>query len=537
MVRIVLGLVCSIFGMSPALAAPAQTAPEPPARGARLGSSCSPEVVDALDEALELLHSFEYPEAERRFSAVATQEPSCAMAYWGRAMTLWHPLWTPPSADDLTRGAALLAEAGKLEATPREAAYVAALATFFASTDPTTHAERTRAYEGAMRRVAADHPDDPEAAVLHALAILATADPHDKSYARQQEAAGLLDGVRAFHPGHPGVLHYLIHAYDSPELASLGLDAATVYADAAPASAHAQHMPSHIFTRLGLWERAIASNRDSSASATEYTARADLHGHYDEGVHSMDYLMYALLQTARDGEAKALLERIETMGAAHPESFKVAYTLAAAPARYALERRRWQEASELPLLRADDFPWRSFGWALSIHHFARGLGAARAGELDRARLELAAIEALDGELPATTPPYWREEVEVHAGAVRAWILLAEGDEAGALAAASAAADREDGVDKHPVTPGEVLPARELYADLLLETGDFDRALAQYRVVLSHAPNRLNALLGAAAAAAGAGDARLEEEYRATAREQTREGDPPRGGGGEGRAGS
>lgn len=497
----------------------------------RFETSCSPEVQAGFDQGLELLHSFEYPAAERLFAGLAEREPTCAMAYWGGAMARWHPLWAPPSAEDLVRGAALLAEAEALETTPREAAYLAALATFYSGADPATHTQRAQAYEEAMSGVLAGYPDDPEAAVLYALARLATADPHDKSYVHQRDAAGILEGVLASRPSHPGALHYLIHAYDYPELARLALDAANAYAAAAPASAHAQHMPSHIFTRLGLWERAIGSNRASADSAAAYTVSAHLPGHYDEGLHSMDYLMYALLQTARDGEAKALLDRIEAIEAAEPESFKVAYTYAASPARYALERRQWAEASELRLVREAGFPWQDFGWALSIHHFARGLGAARSGRLDRARAELAAIEGLAAELAVTTLPYWREEVQVHADAVRAWILQAEGDTAAALAAASAAADREDAVDKHPVTPGEVLPARELYADLLLETGASDRALGEYERVLRNAPNRLNALLGAAAAAAAVGDVEREARYRALAREQTRPGDPPRGGAG------
>ena len=495
--------------------------------GVAFENSCVSEAQPELIRGLTLLHSFEYPETTRLFGQLTERYPDCALAYWGAAMSLWHPLWAPPSEQDLAQGAALLAKTDGLEATPREAAYFAALKAFFSSTDTATHQQRAKAYELRMADVYADHLEDPEAAVFYALSLLATADPHDKSYAHQFKSAGLLNWVRASHPDHPGVLHYLIHSYDFPGLAHLALDAATRYADAAPSSTHAQHMPSHIFTRLGLWDRSIASNRDSTHSAAEYTERAHLPGHYDEGLHSIDYLMYALLQTARDDEAKALLDRLTKIRRTDPENFKVAFTYAASPARFALERREWEEASELRLIREGDFDWESFGWARSIHSFARGLGAARSGQLDRARRELRVIEALGAGLPSATLPYWREEVQVQADSVRSWILLAEGQEAMALALAGSAADREDAVDKHPVTPGEVLPARELYADMLLETGHFQSSLEQYQVVLKRSPNRLNALLGAAKAAAGTGDAALQEQYREVARMQTRSRSPGR----------
>lgn len=502
---------------------------ETPTPEARFENSCAPAAQPELSRGLSLLHSFEYPETTRIYGRLIEQHPDCAIAYWGAAMSLWHPLWAPPSEQDLAAGAALLARTDRLEMTPREAAYIDALKAFFSSTDTTTHRQRAEAFELRMAEVYSDHLEDPDAAVFYALSLLASADPHDKSYAHQFKSAALLSWVRASHPDHPGVLHYLIHSYDFPGLAHLALDAAMTYAKAAPNSTHAQHMPSHIFTRLGLWDRSISSNHDSTHSAVEYTERAHLPGHYDEGLHSIDYLMYALLQTARDDEAKALLDRLAGIEKTDPENFKVAFTYAASPARFALERREWREASELQLIREGDFDWESFGWARSIHHFARGLGAARSGQLQKARHELHVLEGVLAELPSTTLPYWREEVQVHVDAVRSWILLAEGQEAEALELAKAAADREDAVDKHPVTPGEVLPARELYADMLLETGDFESSLEQYQVVLEGSPNRLNALLGAARAAAGVGDAALETEYREIVRAQTREGNRDRAG--------
>ncbi|MGI9307700.1 MAG: tetratricopeptide repeat protein, partial [Gammaproteobacteria bacterium] len=326
----------------------------------------------------------------------------------------------------------------------------------------------------------------------------------------------------------PGVLHYLIHSYDYPGLAHLALESAKIYANAAPDSAHAQHMPSHIFTRLGLWDRSLASNHDSTRSAAEYTVQAHLPGHYDEGLHSMDYLMYAMMQTARDDEANTLLDTLHGIGKTDTENFKVAFTYASSPARYALERRQWEEASNLELKPAE-FLWDDFPWARSIHHFARGIGAARSGQLKRARDELAIIENLRADIPDSTHAYFREEVQVHVDAVTSWILLAEGKSDQALQYAAAAADLEDAVDKHPVTPGEVIPARELYADMLFESGNYAMSLQQYRAVMSGSPNRLNALLGAGNAASRTGDDELAEQFFAQAREQTAAGDRKRTG--------
>ena len=498
-----------------------------PAR-VQFSNSCSPEVQSEFNHAVTLLHSFEYPETTRIFGEIIDKDPDCAMARWGAAMSIWHPLWAPPGKRDLEAGAAVLAETQGLEVTQREAAYIEALQAFFSSSDTSTHRERAAAYESRMSEVYLANLNDPESTVFYALSLLATQDPRDKTYAHQFKAAGLLNWARTSQPDHPGILHYLIHSYDFPGLAHLALDVAKTYAKAAPDSAHAQHMPSHIFTRLGLWDLSLASNHDSTRSAAEYTQRAHLPGHYDEGLHGMDYLMYAMLQTARDDEARDLLAQLANIKKTDTENFKVAYTYAASPARYALERRLWDEAAELQFIR-DDFSWDEFGWAQSIHYFARGIGAARSGQLDKARTALATIENLQRGLPDTNLPYWNEQVQVQYEAVASWILLGDGETDDALRLASAAADREDAVDKHPVTPGEVLPARELFADMLFETGLFAESLEQYQIVLARSPNRLNALLGAAAAASKLGDATLDGRYRDAIREQTRSGNRNRSG--------
>ena len=285
-------------------------------------------------------------------------------------------------------------------------------------------------------------------------------------------------------------------------------------------------MPSHIFTRLGLWEQSLLSNHDSTRSAAEYTERANLPGHYDEGLHSIDYLMYAMLQTARDDEAAALLERLADIDRTDTENFKVAYTYASSPARYVLERRAWVEAADLELVR-EDFDWDDFGFALSIHHFARGIGAARSGQIERTREELAKIRDIQAQMPTSTLPYWREQVQVHIDVIEAWILKSEGKLERALVSANAAADLEDSVDKHPVTPGEVLPARELLADMLLEMGEPSKALVEYETVLENSPNRLNALVGAAEAADNAGRPELAASIREAVSSQVQKGSGPR----------
>lgn len=491
-------------------------------------NSCDPTVQAEYNEAVTLLHSFEYPETSTRFKRLREQHPECAMAYWGSAMSLWHPLWAPPSTSELEAGARLLALTDSMNTTAREAAYIDALKSFFSSADTGTHAERARAYEKKMEALYRKYLDDPEATVFYALSILATAEPTDKSYKHQYKAAALLNWIGEKNPLHPGVLHYTIHSYDYPELAHLGLDAALRYASAAPNSAHAQHMPSHIFTRLGMWERSLASNHDSTHSAAEYTEQANLPGHYDEGLHSMDYLMYAMLQTARDEEARELLEQLGKITKSSPQNFKAAYTYASSPIRYALERRQWKEAERMELT-PESFPWDRFPWAKAINSFGHGLGAVRSGNPDAARLALAELEGFRTALPADTLPYWTEQVHVQVGVIQAWIRFDQGRTSEALKLMAEMADREDAVDKHPVTPGEVLPARELFADMLLADGQAQRALEQYRRVLATAPNRLNALVGAARASDALGRVDAANSWYARIREQTKNGNRDRPG--------
>jgi tetratricopeptide (TPR) repeat protein len=486
-------------------------------------NSCSPEVQADFNYGITLLHSFEYPEAKRIFSRIALADPDCAMARWGEAMSYWHPLWAPPSKDDLTHGLALLNEAEALVEGKRETAYIDALKIFYSGTEQKGHRKRVLMFEEKMKSLHAEYPDDIEATVFYALALRATANPHDKTYAIQHQAGSILKKVGEKYPTYPGILHYILHSYDYPGLAELALDEAKIYAQVASNSTHAQHMPSHIFTRLGLWDSSIVSNHDSIRSAEAYTKSANLPGLYDEALHSIDYLMYALLQTGRDKEASELLLRLNSLEKAHPENFKVAFTYASSPARYALERRQWVEASNLELSHPE-FLWNNFLWAKSIHYFARGIGAARSGQTERALEDLKVLKQIQNDLPVTTLPYWREEVGVHINAVSAWIEFANGNLVDALVLAETAADTEDAVDKHPVTPGEILPARELLGDLLLEVNRHEAALAAYNKVLKGSPNRLNALLGAARSARGMGNEDVADIFLKAIKAQVQNGE-------------
>src|SRR5687767_12139222 len=313
--------------------------------------SCTPAAQKQFNRAVAWLHSFEYEEAEKAFAEVAAADPRCGMGHWGVAMSNYHPLWAPPTAAELRRGQRAVEKAKAVGArTQRERDYIAAVELFYKDADRLDHRARAAAYGEAMARLARRYPADREASVFYALTLIAKGmAAGDKTYASEREAARILNRVLAREPQHPGVTHYLIHSYDYPALAHLALPAARGYAKIAPASAHAQHMPSHIFTRLGLWQEAIRSNLDARASAKAHAVRNQLPGAWDEQVHAMDYLAYAYLQSAQDRQARGVLDELYRIERVDPPSFKVAYAFTAIPARYALERRQWAEAAGLPL--------------------------------------------------------------------------------------------------------------------------------------------------------------------------------------------
>lgn len=467
--------------------------------------SCDPAIQPQFNQAVALLHSFWYDKAAEAFARVAEEDPSCGMAYWGIAMTHYHALWEAPGPADLRQGWAAVQKAKAAGAkTPRERGYIAAIESFHRDYDRLDHPTRALAYEKAMQQLQATYPQDREAAIFYALAFLANASAADKTYANQKKAGAILEKLFAEQPEHPGIAHYLIHCYDYPGLAERELEAARRYARIAPDSPHALHMPSHIFTRLGLWQESIASNLASAAAARK-------HGAAGEELHARDYLVYAYLQGAQDREAKALLDGIPKLRTDDPSYFAGLYAIGTMPARYAVERRRWAEAAELPL-PATTFPGGRYAWAESNWHYARALGAAHNGNLEETQKELRQLAALQATLVKAGEKYWAEQVEIQQEVVSAWLTLAAGDTEQALQKMRAAAEHEDSTDKHPVTPGVLAPARELLGDMLLELNQPAEALVEYQAALRAAPNRFNTLSGAAHAAERLGDLKRARIY-------------------------
>ena len=479
--------------------------------------SCNVAARRQFNRAVAWLHSFEYEAAEKAFTDVAVTDPQCGMAFWGIAMSQYHPLWTPPTAVELQKGSSAVEKAEVAGArTQRERDYIAAIKVFYQDADKLDHRTRTFAYNNAMEQLYQHHPSDNEAGVFYALTLIATGMmANDKSYAREKKAAQILNRVLAREPKHPGVAHYLIHAYDYPALAHLALPAARSYAKIAPASAHAQHMPSHIFTRLGLWQEAIRSNLDAEAAAKTYALRNHLSGAFDEQFHAMDYLAYAYLQGAQDRQARGVLDELNKIQRAEPETFKVAYAFTAIHARYALERRRWDEAAQLTLPPGSlgAFPWARFRWAEANIHFARAIGAARTGDTASARDDVEKLSAIQQALVEVKGDYdWAKAVDIQRQAASAWLARAEGKNDQALQLMRAAADLEDATEKHPVTPGAFLPAREMLGDLLSELHQPAVALREYSVALETSPNRFNSIYGAARSAELSGDSKKARAY-------------------------
>ncbi|HEY2943524.1 MAG TPA: hypothetical protein VGN09_13910 [Vicinamibacteria bacterium] len=481
----------------------------------RFPTSCAPAVQAPFARAVALLHSFWYDEAEKAFGEVSAADPSCAMAQWGVAMSLYHPIWAPPSPAELKRGQEAVAKARAAGApTERERDYVAAIEAYFRDADTADHRTRALAYEKAMERVSARYPDDREAAIFYSLALLGTAPPSDKTYANQKKAGAILNRVLPAQPDHPGVAHYLIHSFDYPELAELALPAARSYSRIAESSPHAQHMPSHIFVRLGLWDDSIRANEGSAAAARAHVKKTQPGAASFDELHAVDYLAYSFLQQGRDGEARRMLDRVRSVKRLDNPNFAAAYALAAVPARYALERGRWAEAAVLEVAPAW-FPWAQFPYAEAITHFARAVGAARSGDAAGARQSVARLDALHQAAVDAKIGYWPAQIEIQRRAAAGWLAHAEGRNEDALRLLKEAVDLEAATDKHPVTPGPVVPARELHADLLMELGRPAEALAEYEASLKIAPNRRYALAGATRAADAAGQTEKARALKAS----------------------
>ena len=475
-------------------------------------TTCSSAVQEPFDRAVALLHSFEFGVAIQAFGGVAKTDPSCGIAYWGIALASWG---NPFAAGQKSPMQVRQGQEATLQATraglksERERGFVTAVAELFKDAEHRDQSTRVLAYRDAMATLAAQQPQDMEAQIFYALALAQAVPPTDKTYADLLKAGAILEPLFLKHPDHPGLAHYIIHSYDVPPLAARALDAARRYAEIAPSAPHALHMPSHTFTRLGYWQESIDTN---IASAT--AARRD--GATSEELHATDYQMYAYLQTAQDAAAKRLLDSLpeiaarldpNAVGSAAPGVAGV-FALAAVPARWALERRAWAEAAKL-----EPQPSR-FPFTEAATWFARGLGASRVGDQAAARSALEALDQAPDRLTASGESYWAGQVDIGDRTVAAWLALAEGRRADALARMRAAADLEDATEKNAMTPGPLAPARELLGEMLLETQEPAQALQEFAATLQKEPGRFRALLGAARAAAQVGDHATATTYYA-----------------------
>ncbi len=461
--------------------------------------SCTEAAAESFERAVAILHSFWFEEAYRAFHEITEVDSDCAMAHWGLAMTLWgNPMTRVPPPEARVEEALNAIEAARSlagSATHREHMYIEAAAVLYEGHPEIGHIQRMRAHEDAMRELMESHPEDPEAAIFYGRIAVGNAPPDDLTYSRQLHAAEIMEPLFRERPNHPGLAHYIIHAYDVPPLAEEGVEAALLYADIAPDAPHALHMPTHIFTRMGYWEESIELNARSAQAEPDP----------DAAVHPLDYMVYAYLQLGRDQEAAEVVSRIRNIS----DSFyggTITYNFAAIPARYALERSRWEEAAAAPV--PEDAP----AYAEAVSRFARALGSARSGDPGKGAEELAHLVELRDALAAEGDDYWATVVEAQRLAAEAWLVIARGDSVTALTLANEAADLEDTFEKHPVTPGPLLPARELLGDLLMELDRPGEAQAEYEATLEVERNRARARFGAARAAEQAGDQPAEARH-------------------------
>jgi len=489
--------------------------------------TCAPDVQSDFSRGVALLHSFFYEEARRVFTSVADRDPKCAMAQWGIAMTWWHPIWTPPTPDEMRAGKAAIEKAMSLEAgTDRERGFITALNTYYNTPDSSSAAavgqschgpvgprDRVIAYEKAMRQLRDKHPDDFEVQTFYAFAVLSTgyATPNDTTLSKQLEAAGILEKLWKQNANHPGVVHYLIHAYDYPQFAQRGLTAAQLYDDIAPWVPHALHMPSHIFTRLGMWDESIAANQASAEASRAYAAMRHRDASEAEELHALDYMAYSYLQEAQDAEAKKIVDIAAKVKKTNPElEFSAAYALAAIPTRYAFERNDWAAAANLPIPNVPH--WSSFPFMEALIEYGHALGRAHTGDLDGARKAIARMQQLRDATKHPKFDYFKSHLDLQMQAASAWLAVAEGKKKEAIEMLRRAADSEDILGKHPVSPGAFVPIREQLGSLLLETGQPAEAQREFEAALKIYPGRYRGLYGAAQAAEQAGDNKDANRY-------------------------
>jgi tetratricopeptide (TPR) repeat protein len=532
-----------LIGLASSLLAPRDvecaTAPEPgdlrAAGKVEFSVSCAPAVQSEFSRGVALLHSFFYEEARRVFSSVAEHDSKCAMAQWGIAMTWWHPIWTPPTPDEMRAGKAAIEKAMAMNAgSDRERGFITALNVYYNTPDSSTAGsvgqschgpvgprDRVVAYEKAMHHLRDKYPDDFEVQTFYAFAVLAVgyATPNDTSLSEQLEAAAILEKLWKQNANHPGTVHYLIHCYDYPQLAQRGLAAAQSYASIAPWVPHALHMPSHIFTRLGMWDESIAANRASAEASRAYAAMRHRDATEAEELHALDYMAYSYLQNAQDTEAKEIVDRAAKVRKTNPElEFSAAYALAAIPTRYAFERNDWVAAAKLTIPNVPH--WSSFPFMEALIEYGHALGHAHTGDLDGARKAIARMQQLRDATKDPKFDYFKSHLDLQMQAASAWVKASEGKKDEAVEILRRAADAEDILGKHPVSPGAFVPIREQLGSLLLEVGQAKEAQQEFEAALKIYPGRFRGLYGAARAAEQTGDKETASRYYAKLAAQT-----------------
>ena len=487
-----------------------------------------PELEEEFETCVALLHSFFYDEARRRFAELGEHDPKCAMAHWGVAMTWFHPLWAPPSLEERAMGLAAIQKAREIGGkTELERGLIDAVMAYYSATEtpvfeknviagcsccgPQAHSLRAKSFHREMESLHQRFPKHVEVASFYALAKLGTADPSDKTYAKQRFAGSLLEELFKTNLDHPGIAHYIIHAYDYPELASHGLKAARRYDEIAPWVPHALHMPTHIYTRLGMWQDSIDGNIASSEASRNYAGRFYDGGATMNDLHAMDYLMFAYQQTGRDSEAEEVMDYLAGIETIVPgNEFASAYAIAAMPARHTLERRAWKEAASLKLSHAEFVG--QFPFAVAHVEFAHAVGAARSGQLELAEKAIERLEQLRDSVTDPKFQWWIGQIEIQRLAAQGWLDHVQGRHEMAEAHFREAAEIEDKAGTHPVTPGQILPAREQLGEVLLETGDAKAALEEFEKSLIFFPRRFHSHEGAMLAAAQMGNTEKAQEH-------------------------
>ena len=476
--------------------------------------SCRYDLRETFNLGLSLIHSFEYAEAEKAFVSILDQDSECLMAYWGTAMSILnHPLSLKQNPESLKRGEALLKFAQTLAPNnDREKDYIDAVSIYFKDWQTLDTQTRKLKYESKMKELYVKYPGDVETAVFYSLAILATADLNDKTYSKQKESGKILENLFKTNPNHPGIAHYIIHNYDSPELANLALKTARQYSVIAPASAHAQHMPSHIFTRLGLWDESIKSNIDSANSAVCYAESVNPNASWVSEIHAIDYLVYAYLQLGDNARAKLEMDKVKEIKEVFPKDhFASAYALIAIPARLAVENKNWELATKLELPNTN-LDWGKATWPKAILHFSRALGFTNTGNSLAAQKELEILISLRNRLNEAENIYESGQVTIQIEAIKGWIEYSKGNADKAIEYMKLASNLESETSKAAVTPGEIIPADELLADLYLALNRPEDALKAYKLNLKVHPSRFNGIYGAAKAAQQLNDTKLTAYY-------------------------